>query len=193
MFFSVLQVSRPRIQEGCQAAVPRLEDPYGAMPGGEQQFPGTQRPSPPGFVWQEPGSSRRHAAELSTEKAGRRREGRVFASRWDKGSEGLSQDWEWGEFLWVPCHSLGGNDHLGKEWPFGTLKELALRHGAPASERPQAPGLAQKPGSWSSQGLCSSSWNMSTESSINTQGSFSMMRQFLMTLSSEDLKPDLGK
>lgn len=22
------------------------------MPGGEQQFPGTQRPSPPGFVWQ---------------------------------------------------------------------------------------------------------------------------------------------
>lgn len=45
------------------------------MPGGEQQFPGTQRPSPPGFVWQGLGSSGRHAAGLSTEKAGLRRVG----------------------------------------------------------------------------------------------------------------------
>lgn len=52
------------------------------MPGGKQQFPGTQRPSLPSFVWQEPGSSWRQAAGLSTEKAGRRREECVFASRW---------------------------------------------------------------------------------------------------------------
>lgn len=132
---------------GVPAAVPRRKDSRGAT---RQRAAVSGHPEavPARVCIAGVGSSGRGAAGCP-----RRREGRVLASRGAKACQGCPTPGKGVRFLWVPCHSPGESDGLGRNGSLVPTGTGPVTRRAPASEGPQAPGSAWKPGGWSPQGL----------------------------------------